>query len=49
MRHPKLSEGGAVLDEVGGEFLERVLGEVEMDDGSGVTMKEDWEDLKVAS
>lgn len=47
--HSKLSEGGAVLNEVGGELLERVLGEVEVDDGPGVTMKEDGEDLEVAS
>jgi hypothetical protein len=47
--HPKLSKGGAVLDEVGWKLLEGVLREVEVDDGSGVTMEEDRENLKVAT
>jgi hypothetical protein len=47
VRHSELSKRRAVDDEVGRQLLEGVLGEVEVDDGVGVSVEEDGEDLKV--
>lgn len=47
MRHPELSKSRAVDDEVGWKLLERILGKVEVDDGVGVSMEEDGEDLEI--